>query len=184
MIAEILVFRGQDYVVQINAEVLRVFFKHRQEVFGDSVEAGGLLIGRHILDCEDIVVDMATEPMAGDLAGRFEFYRDDPGHQEILEREWAESDGTSVFVGAWHTHPESVPRPSNVDLEDWRRQQRFMNPDGLLHRGPHALHWQVIVGTQEIGVWEVKTVDAEVVITPLTLHRVWWSKSDMQEEAA
>jgi hypothetical protein len=64
-----------------------------------------------------------------------------------VNRAWAESRGTCVYLGDWHSHPEPVPHPSYVDEADWRRIVRTAK------YGQPFLFF-VIVGTDEIGVWE------------------------------
>jgi integrative and conjugative element protein (TIGR02256 family) len=85
-------------------------------------EAGGILIGRYIVDSLDIVIDQVTVPMAGDRRERFSFWRDCKRHQQILDQIWLESESTSTYLGEWHTHPENVPTPSNIDIKNWLRQ--------------------------------------------------------------
>jgi integrative and conjugative element protein (TIGR02256 family) len=113
----------------------------------DSREAGGVLIGRHILHTSDVVVDTVTTPLKGDRGTRTRFHRHAKGHQEILDRAWAESGGTSVYLGEWHTHPEPTPTPSSIDLGDWARRLRSDTVEA-----PFLLF--VIVGQHDICVWE------------------------------
>ena len=86
----------------------------------DQKEAGGLLIGRHLLESENLVVDQITEPSWWDKRFRTFFYRSS-SHNKILYEAWSESDKTQTLIGLWHTHPEPVPIPSTVDWNDWRR---------------------------------------------------------------
>ncbi len=109
-------------------------------------EAGGVLLGRHILDTSDIVVDEATGPLAGDRRHRSRFFRARRRHQSIIDRVWSESGGTCTYLGEWHTHPESEPTPSGVDWREWERKvwaDQFS--DSLFF---------VIVGIDYVCVWE------------------------------
>jgi integrative and conjugative element protein (TIGR02256 family) len=83
-------------------------------------EAGGVLIGRYIRDSTDIVIDEATVPMEGDHRRRFSFWRTRQPHQQALDQAWLESGGTSTYLGEWHTHPEDIPEPSEIDLKNWQ----------------------------------------------------------------
>jgi integrative and conjugative element protein (TIGR02256 family) len=109
-------------------------------------EAGGVLLGRHIADSLDIVVDDVTVPMRGDRRKRFLFLRAQASHQRVIDRVWRESGGTSAYLGEWHTHPEPVPTPSTVDRNNWRRKLKQDRFDGFV--------FFVILGTREVRVWE------------------------------
>ena len=109
-------------------------------------EAGGVLLGRHIRDSMDVVVDFVTTPSTEDRRSRFRFWRAPKHHQEEINRAWTESEGTCVYLGEWHTHPQADPRPSATDLRDWRRKLRedsFVDPIFYL-----------IVGTASIRAWQ------------------------------
>lgn len=108
-------------------------------------EAGGVLLGRLLLDSHDIVVDEVTVPMRGDKRSRFAFYRHKCGHQAIINQRWQESKGTCIYLGEWHTHPEPAPTPSRIDRTDWQRKLRA-------DRFEKSLFF-VIVGTHEIRMW-------------------------------
>ena len=109
-------------------------------------EAGGVLLGRHILGTGDIVVDRVTHPMTGDRRGRYFFRRARKRHQKAIDRAWAESEGTCTYLGEWHTHPEAFPTPSPTDRFTWWRKLRsdhFSEPIFFL-----------IVGTEAVRAWE------------------------------
>jgi len=109
-------------------------------------EAGGILLGRYILDCDDVVVDEATVPVEDDRRSRQRFYRSAKHHQDAICRAWARSAGTCNYLGEWHTHPEADPSPSSIDLAGWRRKLIVDHVDsGVLYF--------VIVGTHAINVW-------------------------------
>jgi|SRR5712692_8642653 len=112
----------------------------------EKAEAGGILLGRHILGTDDIVVDVITTPMLGDRRSPFRFYRARRRHQEVIDRAWRESGGTCTYLGEWHTHPELRPAPSLLDRLGWQRKllvDRFTEPIFF-----------VIVGISETRVWE------------------------------
>ena len=109
-------------------------------------EAGGVLLGRHIRDTENIVVDSITTPVPEDFASRYRFFRSDKAHQRLIDDCWEKSRQTCTYLGEWHTHPESRPTPSFIDLCNWRRKLLF-------DQFSYCLFF-VIVGTQKIHVWE------------------------------
>jgi integrative and conjugative element protein (TIGR02256 family) len=102
-------------------------------------EAGGLLIGYrrgHHLEIVD-----ATVPFPKDRRKRTFFDRRDAGHKRYILRRWAQSGKTMDYLGEWHTHPEALPRPSHLDISEWKSVLRRA-------RTPMAF---VILGTS--GMW-------------------------------
>lgn len=87
-------------------------------------ENGGYLIGRIIIDSNDYVVDHFTQKMGVDTSSPNSLHLIDPGHSEKINELWRESDGTSHLLGHWHTHYESIPEPSNIDLKSWEKMSR------------------------------------------------------------
>lgn len=83
-------------------------------------EAGGVLLGRHLLDGNDVVVDEVTIPQCGDRRTRFGFFRS-RHHEALAQERWRRQAETSAYLGLWHTHPEPTPTPSNVDYRDWQQ---------------------------------------------------------------
>jgi integrative and conjugative element protein (TIGR02256 family) len=82
-------------------------------------EAGGILLG-YRRDVHLHVV-RATAPGTSDTRTRFRFWRHDKSHARIAFAEWSNSGETMDYLGEWHTHPESDPRPSTLDLNEWRK---------------------------------------------------------------
>ena len=109
-------------------------------------EAGGLLIGHHLLGEDHLVVDQITEPTRWDKRFRSFFFRSNK-HNRLVYKVWCDSDRTETLIGLWHTHPEPVPTPSGVDFEDWRK---------TLFHGDYVGDFLVfmIIGTQQIRVWQ------------------------------
>jgi len=110
-------------------------------------EAGGVLLGRFILNSKNIVVDRVTVPMIGDLRERYKFIRGEKMHQRVIQSAWEKSGGTCNYLGEWHTHPEKYPSPSDQDIQNWRRILRTGVFSSL------CLYF-VIVGTRESYIWE------------------------------
>lgn len=123
-------------------------------------EAGGVLLGRHLLDSEDVVVDEVTGPQSSDRRTRFSFFRSKK-HEHIAKERWLAEANTIAYLGLWHTHPEDSPTPSSVDRDDW--QQAVTNDafDGARLFFP-------IVGRKEIRVW---TKSRSGVIRELTREK-------------
>lgn len=108
-------------------------------------EAGGVLLGRHLLDSADVVIDDITTPQRKDKRSRFGFFRSTSHHQLALKK-WEQSNETLAYLGLWHTHPEDDPSPSGVDRHDWENAVET-----------HAFHGDrlffPIVGRGHIRVW-------------------------------
>ena len=113
----------------------------------NALEAGGLLLGRRIIDSPDIVIDLITTPSRFDIRKRRYFYRDSRIHQSIIEMMFKKSSGTCILLGEWHTHPENYPTPSGYDISEWKRQLKDTKIED-----EHLLF--LIVGTSEITIWE------------------------------
>lgn len=97
---------------------LKVFAAHRQF---DSVqlESGGILLGRRRGAHFEIV--HATGPFPTDTRRRFFFQRESAGHQEEAVSWWASNNEQVDHIGEWHTHSQSSPQPSTIDLHEWTR---------------------------------------------------------------
>ena len=111
-------------------------------------ESGGLMLGRHILHSNHLVVDVVTVPQHSDRSTRYQFYRS-ADHQKIAYKHWLESKNTCTYLGNWHTHPESFPSPSFVDKINWKKAIKKDKYEG-------STLYFVIVGIKEISCWEGK----------------------------
>lgn len=116
-------------------------------------EAGGVLLGRHLLDSEDLVVDEVTTPQSADRRSRFGFFRSSL-HSDLARRRWEIQGCKMAYLGLWHTHPQSVPHPSSVDRNDWNNAIANDTFEGNRLFFP-------IVGIDRIRVWS-KARDGEI----------------------
>lgn len=123
------------------------FLQHGPRMF----EAGGVLIGRHLIGSEDIIVDQVTTPLRGDKRSRFSFYRAHKCHQHAVDRAWKASGGVYTYLGEWHTHAEPVPTPSGLDE---RERIRILETA----RCSHPIFF-VVLGTESARIWEVASLD-------------------------
>lgn len=132
------------YKVRLSHSEAEVIYQHVQFKSHDE-EAGGLLLGRDLLVSKTLVIDKITQPFPNEKRSRFRCHR---GKQHMLfaEAYWKKEKRTGQVLGLWHTHPESQPTPSPVDIKDWKRQLRSIkNTPGLLIF--------FIVGLESIGCW-------------------------------
>jgi integrative and conjugative element protein (TIGR02256 family) len=149
--------RGNGGLVAFSDQAISVFGQYVQRRARDR-EAGGVLLGRRVIQSNDVVIDEATEPAPDDSRARFRFFRRAEPAQKAVDRVWANSDGTVNYLGEWHSHPEDVPTPSGLDLSSWREtlvQARF-EQDFLLF---------VIVGRTATKVWELSSDGSLVALS-------------------
>lgn len=111
-------FRGFGRRVYVSDEVASVWYTRRQTA-PSAAESFGVLIGTTSVDRREIWIERVTTPMAQDRHTRFSFALRDPGHQETVCRMFTCSGGRAIYLGTWHTHPEQVPTPSQIDRTDW-----------------------------------------------------------------
>lgn len=108
-------------------------------------EAGGVLLGRHLLDSHDVVVDEVSAPQSSDRRSRFAFFRSSK-HEQVARQRWLQENSTSAYLGLWHTHPERDPMPSGVDRRDWAQAV-----SGDTYEGDRLFF--PIVGTDCVRIW-------------------------------
>jgi integrative and conjugative element protein (TIGR02256 family) len=119
-----------------------------QQNVSSSTEAGGIILGNIFLDTLNVTANFATEPCVTDHRTRFSFFRARAPTQSIIDRTWRQSDGTQNYLGEWHTHPEPIPHPSEIDINNWKRivKKSIFQQAGLFF---------IIAGTEKIHIWEV-----------------------------
>ena len=140
----------------MSEEVAGLWHAYRQTA-PDATESFGVLIGTTSLDRREIWIETVTTPMPQDRRTRFSFAIRDSGHQRVVCGMFARSNGRSIYLGTWHTHPDAVPTPSRLDRKDWAACIRA-------NRGrPLAF---VLVGTDRVrvfvrGKWRFKPLSEE-----------------------
>ena len=136
-------FEGYGRRVTVSEEVVRVWHAHRQTE-ATAAESFGVLMGTTSVDRREIWIEAVTTPLRRDRRSRYSFALRDAGHQRAACRMFAASDGRAIYLGTWHTHPEPVPKPSDIDRNDWVTCLRA-------NRGrPLAF---VLVGIEEVRVF-------------------------------
>lgn len=111
------------------------------------LEAGGVLLGRFLVNSKNIVVDKISEPMPGDIRERIFFKRGEEKHQNIIDQEWQNSNSRCNYLGEWHSHAEKYPTPSFIDLKEWKKK---LQNDVFSSR---YLYF-IILGINELRIWE------------------------------
>lgn len=108
--------RPNDQLVYFRPPVLEVFERYIQS--DASTEAGGILLG-HVRGAHLEILE-ATEPTSQDRRLKYFFERMIHGHKGLAERRWRESNGLVRYIGEWHTHPQNIPTPSSIDVNEWQ----------------------------------------------------------------
>lgn len=114
----------------------------------DACEAGGVLLGRIIVERPDFIVDVVTGPTKEDKRTPTNFVRAEQPTQSIIVKAWRNSRGERNYLGEWHTHPENDPTPSPIDRANWRRLARTAQFD-------QEVLFFIIAGLKRKRVWEV-----------------------------
>lgn len=144
-----MVFRHKDgHRVKIGAAALSLMCQYRQ-IRVNQTEAGGILLGRLVEGCSDVIVDEVTVPISTDRRSRFKFFRRKHSAQRRVISAWTQTKQTRNYLGEWHTHPEDDPTPSEHDIANWRQivtSSRF-EQDSLLF---------LIVGRVTTRAWSLR----------------------------
>ena len=139
--------RPNGCILQLQANVIANI--QRFANYGNTTtEAGGILLGRLILDSKNISIDFVSEPNQYDKRSKFNFFRSRKPHQEIVNKAWKSSAGTCIYLGEWHCHPEDDPTPSDHDLKNWKRivKSAKYEQTSLIF---------LIAGYKRIRIWEL-----------------------------
>ncbi len=132
-------------ILKIGDQALQRMVAKRQFSKKD-LESGGVILGRHIIDSKNFIVDTITEPVPEDRQSRYSFFRSEK-HQELITSIWEASEGTCQYLGEWHTHPEDIPLPSSKDFSSWKKLLKT----SIL---PCPYIFFIIVGTKKLKVWQ------------------------------
>lgn len=131
-----------QYKIIIHVEPLSILSKFTQHKSRDP-ESGGIILGKVYNDRIEVL--KLSVPTTLDKASRFNFERSKVGGQIVLDYEFFNSNGQLVYLGEWHTHPESSPTPSITDLSMLITQHKFnqLNTEFML---------LIIKGTRDIYI--------------------------------
>ena len=133
------VISNTGILLVLSDEAVTTFQKYAQDS-PEKFEAGGILLGKRRLNHFEVL--QVTEPKKFDVRSRYHWIRSEKTHVEIAKKHWVESKGQITYIGEWHTHPEKVPNPSTIDLDEWKI---------LANKCPHSGGMgMVIVGIQDL----------------------------------
>ena len=138
--------------LDINSDVLKLLSEYKQ-IESNSAEAGGFLIGYTQKQFKNVIVEYITKPQKLDYRSRLAFRRKDRMHFKILN---VFRGRKSDYLGTWHSHPQKVPSPSKIDLDDWREclLKEKTNSGYIIF---------LILGTDEFRVWAGDLSSREIV---------------------
>lgn len=112
---------GQDsevapvlFDIKIGTQALETITE-QVRVGGTLLETGGILLGHNHPDRCTILV--AGDPGPNAVRHRRAFSRDRAHAEALADAAWAEHQAT--WVGEWHTHPEGLATPSEIDLASY-----------------------------------------------------------------
>ena len=144
-------FGKENAYLYVRPRVFQCIKKYSQNI-SLGTEMGGILIGCYRGKHAD--VSSVTHPQNNDRKLKYGFHRRIDGHQEIARKKWNRSKRVLTYLGEWHTHPESVPIPSQTDLKSWKNLVRVCKRDMIF----------IIGGTQKIWVGYAKYRHGHIVI--------------------
>lgn len=139
-------------VVDILPEVFEEISKWTQKKYSDC-ESGGYILGYRHESTGNISLELVTAPQSGDICSRCKFILKDIKHKLIIKN--AQED-KSYYMGLWHTHPQVIPNPSIIDLDDWK--------DTLLKDKPACEYiFFFIAGIEVMRVWVGDIKSKEII---------------------
>lgn len=100
-----------DFKICISQIVIDELFSHRQSHFF-SKESGGMLFSNDLNDSE-IEINKITTPNSFDLRKRNYFKLDEKTAKKEILAQFAKG---LHYLGDWHTHNESIAKPSSTDI--------------------------------------------------------------------
>lgn len=105
------VLTSMGAIRSVESEITR-----NRRVSSELNETGGLLFGAIDDSIEKIWIDAAGGPPPDSTMSPQLFECGTIGTAEATDHHGEQTQGSSGFVGVWHTHPVSVPKPSQIDL--------------------------------------------------------------------
>ena len=109
----------EKYAINISDDLLRNVSLFKQTK--NENESGGVLFCKKKVGLDEYYIIDMTLPNKHDKSSRFSFVRNAKEAQKIIEKKWKDSDGYINYIGEWHTHPETSPSPSFVDIKTYKQ---------------------------------------------------------------
>ena len=125
-----------------------------------SLEAGGVLLGKKKISCETYTVTDVGIPTKYDRRAPLHFIRSAVSARQQVDDAWKKSSGTVNHIGEWHSHTFASPYPSPQDRRDMVRA--FLDGEYVFDHFFTIIvsnDWQIFTGLVERG----KIVDYKIV---------------------
>ena len=106
-------------------------------------ESGGVIVGYQHKGTGNVSLEAVSPPYPYDVKNRIRFDIKDSNHMLFLKKARRNS---SYYMGVWHTHPQKIPVPSQIDWFDWQETLK------IDHSGCQYIFF-VIAGTAEWRLW-------------------------------
>lgn len=110
---------SRTYTLGIHSRVLE--FLESESSLSPNDEIGGVIAGEGNISLGSALITMASGPGPKAKRSRFSFRRDTQYCQQLLDAWAVDSMGATDYLGEWHKHHESSPRPSSTDILTCRR---------------------------------------------------------------
>lgn len=81
------------------------------------IETGGVLAGRY--SSKNIIIENASGGGPNADRSLLEFVNDKLFMDKFLEDEYLKSEGSNIYLGEWHSHPQVYPKPSYQDYQSF-----------------------------------------------------------------
>jgi integrative and conjugative element protein (TIGR02256 family) len=107
-----------QYQIELSLEAIATLKRHSPR--NGNAESGGVILGQ--VSGNSIFIKTLTTPADQDKRGAFHFIRSVIPHNKQVQKAFKESLQKTIYLGEWHTHLESQPRPSAQDFRMIRKQ--------------------------------------------------------------
>ncbi|MEN6552888.1 MAG: Mov34/MPN/PAD-1 family protein [Methanobacterium sp.] len=131
--------------VEIHENVLNDIKKECMKA--NAKETGGILIGSYSKEGDKATISNITGPPRDSKQHSCGFERGVNGLIKLLDSKW-DSSSRKYYIGEWHFHPNSSPKPSTID----DKQMKQLSVDKLLKCPEPIL---LIVGGNQDEGWKL-----------------------------
>ncbi len=121
----------EKYKIYIPENIISILDKYKQN--NSQNESGGIILGS-VSNDYNVYVSKLSLPTSFDKNNRYSFERDKKIAQILIDYEFYNSGGKTIYLGEWHTHPEDNPTPSYTDINMIKKQykENRINDDFLI----------------------------------------------------